>query len=295
MTTYNKSGSFGYAGGGKAGAIVDLWATSRFSAFPVQNEGPPDGNPPDAGPVTTGSDFGNPGGFNVTGITTIQDYYIRIQYGGQTFWGECPAGTLSGNPLVEGTDLPIADPGGGYHVDTTTYDNPVSGSGKMAVAVFPADTAAFAIAIEGDAFPRWVFTSDPTDGFYFGDGTSAAYGGGANLFVQSDGSATLSANTVSVRVGVTTDANRGTYSESQVGFVIEVAMLSSGSGVPAIGGDEGDRYFLTVSPYTEYVCTTAGAAGSAVWTPAYIIPPTSDPHVVGALWNDAGTLTISAG
>jgi hypothetical protein len=30
-------------------------------------------------------------------------------------------------------------------------------------------------------------------------------------------------------------------------------------------------------------------------TPCYIIPPTSDPHVVGALWNNSGTLTISAG
>ena len=27
----------------------------------------------------------------------------------------------------------------------------------------------------------------------------------------------------------------------------------------------------------------------------YIILPTADPEVVGALWNDAGTLTISAG
>lgn len=25
------------------------------------------------------------------------------------------------------------------------------------------------------------------------------------------------------------------------------------------------------------------------------VPPTSDPHVVGAVWNSAGTLTISAG
>jgi hypothetical protein len=27
----------------------------------------------------------------------------------------------------------------------------------------------------------------------------------------------------------------------------------------------------------------------------YIILPTADPEVVGALWNDAGTITISAG
>lgn len=27
----------------------------------------------------------------------------------------------------------------------------------------------------------------------------------------------------------------------------------------------------------------------------YIILPTSDPEVVGALWNDGGTITVSAG
>jgi len=26
-----------------------------------------------------------------------------------------------------------------------------------------------------------------------------------------------------------------------------------------------------------------------------IILPTADPHIVGALWNDAGTITVSAG
>lgn len=29
--------------------------------------------------------------------------------------------------------------------------------------------------------------------------------------------------------------------------------------------------------------------------PAALILPTADPHVVGALWNNAGTITISAG
>jgi hypothetical protein len=32
-----------------------------------------------------------------------------------------------------------------------------------------------------------------------------------------------------------------------------------------------------------------------VWKPATLILPTADPHVVGALWNNAGTITISAG
>lgn len=32
-----------------------------------------------------------------------------------------------------------------------------------------------------------------------------------------------------------------------------------------------------------------------VWKPTALILPTADPHVVGALWNNAGVITISAG
>ena len=89
------SGSFGWAGGGKSGATVDIWAASRFSGVPVQGQAPPSGFP-DAGPVLTGDDFGNPGAFYISGIATQQDYYIRIQYGGETYWGERSAGSLIG-------------------------------------------------------------------------------------------------------------------------------------------------------------------------------------------------------
>lgn len=45
---------------------------------------------------------------------------------------------------------------------------------------------------------------------------------------------------------------------------------TSGSGVPAIGGDLGDRYWRTDTPSVAnqrlYTCTTAGAPGTAVWT-----------------------------
>lgn len=95
MTTYTKSGSFGWAGGGKSGAVVDLWATSRFAGMPAENQAPPGGSA-DAGPVTTGEDFGNPGGYFISGIATAQDYYVRVQYGGNTYWGACPEGTLGG-------------------------------------------------------------------------------------------------------------------------------------------------------------------------------------------------------
>lgn len=107
MTTYSKSGSFGWAGGGKSGAIVDLWATSRFAAPPAENEAPPSGSP-DAGPVTTGEGFGNPGAYLIENIAVAQDYYVRIQYGGNTYWGPCPLGTLGG----------VTGGGGGGAVDS---------------------------------------------------------------------------------------------------------------------------------------------------------------------------------
>lgn len=95
MTTYTKSGSFGWAGGGKGGAVVDLWAASRFTGPPAENDAPPAGNP-DAGPVTTGVNFGNPGAYLIDGIAVAQDYYVRVQYGGNTYWGACPISTLGG-------------------------------------------------------------------------------------------------------------------------------------------------------------------------------------------------------
>jgi len=52
------------------------------------------------------------------------------------------------------------------------------------------------------------------------------------------------------------------------------------------------------------VTSTAGFVGATTGTvvgnvtgnvTGYIILPTADPEVVGALWNNAGTITISAG
>ena len=37
MTTYSIAGAFGWAGGGKGGAIVDIWATSRFAGIPAMS------------------------------------------------------------------------------------------------------------------------------------------------------------------------------------------------------------------------------------------------------------------
>lgn len=76
--------------------------------------------------------------------------------------------------------LPLSDPAG--YIDTTTYDNPI-GSGKIAVAVFPADTAVSAYAIEGDAFPRFVLAADPggLGAMFFGAGTEDPVSEGAYI------------------------------------------------------------------------------------------------------------------
>lgn len=93
--TLSKQGFFGWAGGGKDGAIVDMWETSRFTGFPAQNQAPPAGSP-DAGPVTTSTTFGGPGAYLITGIVAEVDYYLRVQYGGATYWAACPKNTMLG-------------------------------------------------------------------------------------------------------------------------------------------------------------------------------------------------------
>ena len=46
------------------------------------------------------------------------------------------------------------------------------------------------------------------------------------------------------------------------------AILNSGTGVPAVGGNIGDLYLRTDGAESTYFyrCTTAGVAGAAVWT-----------------------------
>ena len=96
--TLSKSGYFGAGGGGKNGATVDLWAASRFSIPPNENAPVPDADPPDAGPVVTGVNFGGPGSYRIENVPSVQDYYLRVQYGGLAIWSECSAGTLAGVP-----------------------------------------------------------------------------------------------------------------------------------------------------------------------------------------------------
>jgi hypothetical protein len=100
---------------------------------------------------------------------------------------------------TSGTLLPVAD-ATGVTVDTTTYSDPFHLSAKLTTLVFPAEVSprsALAIAIAGDAFPRWVMNADGSTGLYFGDGTfDATTGPGfyANSITQGAFNARLIAN-----------------------------------------------------------------------------------------------------
>lgn len=117
---------------------------------------------------------------------------------------------------------------------TTTLPNPVDG-GNMTVLVFPADTAALAIAVAGDAFPRFLMTSDITDGWYFGDGTFDPYGVGPNLF------ASATRWTVSSPGIVGFDATNGL----EVGLS-DIKILTPSAGVILISSG-GTKYRITVA------------------------------------------------
>lgn len=79
MATYSKAGYFGWAGGGKDGAIVDIWLQSRFANIPAFNAAPPAGAP-DGGPIITGIAYGGHGAYIIQ-VPVLGDYYLRIQYG----------------------------------------------------------------------------------------------------------------------------------------------------------------------------------------------------------------------
>jgi hypothetical protein len=89
-------------------------------------------------------------------------------------------GSSTAQVVASGKVLPVAD-AAGVTVDTTTYNDTIKGSGKLTTLVFPADQGALSIAVSGDAFPRWLLTSDGSDGLYFADGTVDPYASGAFL------------------------------------------------------------------------------------------------------------------
>jgi hypothetical protein len=146
-----------------------------------------------------------------------------------------------------GKVIPVAD-AAGVTVDTTTYANAIRGSGHYTTLVFTAETALLAVAQSGDAFPRWVFGSEPDgDGIYMGDGT-------------------VDPTSASV-ISVVPRPNFGHFVPA-VNALYLSGIISSGLGVPVGGGYVGDLFIRRDSgTQIVYLCTVAGTAGNATWVP----------------------------
>lgn len=171
-------------------------------------------------------------------------------------------------------DVPIAS--AGFTIDTTTYDDIITGTGKLTTVIFPANGALLALAIEGDAYPRMIFeangiidlgdgASDPTD---TGGTLSAVQQSGTGGNAQASAlNGSLNSFTASVD-----STNTDPVNESSGPLKLEHSgvILQSGAGVPARGGNVGDLYIRTdpsdVNSYL-YRCTVAGIAGAATWVP----------------------------
>jgi hypothetical protein len=76
--------ALGASGGVVNGASVDVWLASRFTGAPVYNASPPTGSA-DGGPVTSGTSYGAPGAWSITGLAD-GEYYVRTVSGGNASW-----------------------------------------------------------------------------------------------------------------------------------------------------------------------------------------------------------------
>lgn len=197
--------------------------------------------------------------------------------------GTSPFG--SGGSVPDGSVLPVADTTG-VTLDTTTYDNPVTGGpDKLAVLVFP-DTGGNAqvmlgVAIEGDAFPRQLYFANPSsDGADFGDGTADPWNAqSAGWAAQANGDGTynfailahgsLIVGTPMPNVGHGVRVANGALQLGASGSGDSGVAVQSGVGAPDtfVGGSVGDLYIRTDGGAltTIYQCTVAGAAGVATW------------------------------
>ena len=85
MAYYPIAGVFVTASGGTNGASVDGWRASRFDgAIPAEGQTPPSGVA-DTEVAITGVGYGGPGSFQLYPSTNEQ-YYVRVQYLGTTYW-----------------------------------------------------------------------------------------------------------------------------------------------------------------------------------------------------------------
>lgn len=158
----------------------------------------------------------------------------------------------------------------------------------------------------GDSTLQALTTAGDTVGIGFEAGKAVTIGD-SNVFVGSGSGKIVTEGSFNVFVGI----NAGVYNTTgsnhtavgkQAGpatatldgtIAIGSAVAVTVSNTAVIGTNAlTDIYFGSETPSAKAhmtdVVMTSGAA-------SVIIPPTADPHVVGAIWNNSGTLTISAG
>ncbi len=182
MGVLTKSGNFGWAGGGKNGALVDMWAADRFVTQPSQGSPPPVGLP-DAGPVTTGIEFGGPGAFTLV-LPSVQDYFVRVQYADVTYWSSCPAGSIAGVDAVNGNLLATLEytPSGGYVLSNTSlaaidatnlvlsFTAPASGNVRLTWSAYVSDSTPvgtqLGVVFSGAGTAQTISISKPTEAVF---------------------------------------------------------------------------------------------------------------------------------
>jgi len=156
-------------------------------------------------------------------------------------------------------------------VDTTTYNDTIKGSGKLTTLVFPGEQGALAIAIAGDAFPRFILSSDISDyGLVIGDGSAEPTNGpsisGSNTVLRLGGNASA----IQLQKPTATQAATQAIGVPQVGQLSPLFTITSGA-LPTVAlvSGAGAQILTTRDAETVTPCTfNPGAATIATVTVA---------------------------
>ena len=97
-TSLEASGTIEGVDGPIDGIQVDLWNSSRFSTPPQLGDPVPNDNlPADAGPVTSGIQYGSHGAWRIP-VSQAETYYVRAYYQGVNYW------QVNNDALILGAD-----------------------------------------------------------------------------------------------------------------------------------------------------------------------------------------------
>ena len=191
-------------------------------------------------------------------------------------WGKILNNFLLVSHNNDGTDktaLPIGDPGQ-FSVDSTSYPNTLSGTGRYTTAVFAEETAALVTALSGDAYPRMVL--DANSALILGDGTIEPINHGAALWTNGilggpNAALKMIGGNTLVVIGDNDPADDSSIASFStailIGDKLYPAVLRSYTGNPNShrAGIQGDFLIDTDTPAV-WQCTTSGDSDGAVWT-----------------------------